>query len=393
MRVLLLYPYLPHPGVSHGSGRVVEGLLRALAHAEPASRRPEITLVCGDGAPADVAATRLTVAALHVAPRVDVGALSPPARVAEMARTAWLEKVQGIPRFAAKMVRGTFRRAVAVALRDGPYDVIQAEIGGLAEVVDLLPPDVPTILVDHEAGTATGRSLLDEPHTLAWVKRRYTAWKHLVTLTPEDAALLGRVLDCDVSVRPVGVEVPSLTEAVQPMTVLFFGSASHAPNVDAMQWLARDIWPSVRAEFPQARLRVATGEVPQGLQAEMNRAGIDHLGHVKDIHRVIASSSVVVAPLRLGHGIRIKNLEALAMGRPVVTTSLGAQGTGAVDGLHACIADTSADLATAIEYLLRNPEVAEAMGSRARSLGAIRFSNKAAADWTLEMWSRIVDSR
>ncbi len=393
MRALLLYPYLPHPGVSHGSGRVVEGLIRALACAEPASRRPEITLVCGDGTPADVAATRLTVAALHVAPRVDVGALSPPARVAEMARTAWLEKVHGIPRFAAKMVRESFRRAVADALRDGPYDIIQAEIGGLAEVVDLLPHDVPTILVDHEAGTATGRSVLDEPHTLAWVKRRYVGWKHLVALTPEDAASLGRVLDRDVSVRPVGVEVPKLAEVVSPMTVLFFGSASHVPNMDAIDWLARDIWPRVRAKLGEARLRIATGEVPLNLRAEMDRTGVEYLGYVKDIHRLIASSAVVVAPLRLGHGIRIKNLETLAMGRPLVTTSLGARGTGVVDGLHARIADTGADLATAIEDLLRNPSVAEAMGSRARSLGTIRFSNKAAADWTLEMWSRIVDSR
>lgn len=375
--------------MSHGSGRVVEGLIRELRRTGGV----HITLVAAGGSEADQRAMRESVDAFFPAERVDVAALGPAARAVESLRSAWFEYARRTPRFAAKMVRASFERATASALATGPFDVIQAEIGGLASVVDLLPTGTPTILVDHEAGTPNGGALADEPLTFDWVRRTYPRWDHVVALTEADARILGGVVGRDVSVRPVGVEVPTVSASVEPGSVLFFGSAEHAPNLDALRRLATGIWPRVVAARPDAVLKVAMGAVPDDLGTLISRAGIRHLGFVRDIHALVASTAVVVAPLRLGGGIRIKNLEALAAGRPLVTTATGASGIGIVDGLHGRLAEDDAGIAAAIVDLLAHPEDAEALGGRGRALVARRCSHAAAADWTLEMWRRVRSDR
>lgn len=382
MKALLLYPYLPFPGVTHGSGRVVAGLIRELR----ARCGVHVTLVAGGGTLAERDAMRGAVDAYFPFDRVDVAGLDPVRRVVEMGRTAWHERVLGTPRFAAKMLRASFREALAAALRAGPFDVVQAEIGGLAGIADALSASLPKVLVDHEAGTPTGGTLADEPETRAWVRRTYAAWDRVAALTEADARVLADVLGREVAVRPVGVEVPPQDVAVEPDTVLFFGSAEHRPNLDALQRLADGIWPKVRAAHPRAELRVAIGTMPSDLEAALDRVGIRRLGFVHDIHACVARSAVVVAPVRRGGGIRIKNLEALAGGRPLVTTTLGASGIGIVDGLHARVVDDDDGFAEAVVDLLRRPTDAEALGRRGRAWVTTRCSHAVAAEWTVELW-------
>jgi hypothetical protein len=235
--------------------------------------------------------------------RVDVAGLDPVRRVVEMGRTAWHERVLGTPRFAAKMLRASFREALAAALGAGPFDVVQAEIGGLAGIADALPASLPKVLVDHEAGTPTGGTLADEPETRAWVRRTYAAWDRVVALTEADARVLADVLGREVAVRPVGVEVPPQAWPLNPTPFYSSDPRNIGPTSTLCSASPTAFGRKLRAAHPKAELRVAMGTLPSDLEAALDRVGIRRSADfVHDIHACVARSAVVVAPVRRGGG-------------------------------------------------------------------------------------------
>jgi glycosyltransferase involved in cell wall biosynthesis len=142
----------------------------------------------------------------------------------------------------------------------------------------------------------------------------------------------------------------------------FLGAMDYPPNVDAACWLARDIWPLVREQHPEARLSIV-GRSPVPAVRDLGRDdSIVVTGTVPDVQRYLSAMRVHVAPLRVSRGVQIKVLTAMAAGRPCVVTSCVAEGLGAHNGRDLIVADTAPDLAAAVTHLLDNPEKAQALG-------------------------------
>lgn len=157
--------------------------------------------------------------------------------------------------------------------------------------------------------------------------------------------------------------------------VLFFGSFQWPPNVDAAEWMAREIWPRVFSREPRARL-VLAGQDPQGRISHLaaTSSSIEVTGFVDDATQRTRASAVCVAPLRAGGGVRIKILEALANERPVVATTLGAEGLDLLPGQHALIADDADSFAGEILRLLQNPQEAGRIAAQGRRFVEARFA-------------------
>ena len=151
-----------------------------------------------------------------------------------------------------------------------------------------------------------------------------------------------------------------LPEAPEP-TVAFVATMGWAPNVDAAVWLGREIWPQVRSRVPGARL-LLVGKDPAPAVSALADGSIEVTGTVQDVNPYLARSRVVVAPLRAGGGTRLKIMEALDVGRPVVATSLGCEGMEDLVGRGVVVADTATGLADAIADLLLDPVRAAALG-------------------------------
>jgi GT2 family glycosyltransferase len=159
---------------------------------------------------------------------------------------------------------------------------------------------------------------------------------------------------------------PFHTGAREPWTLLFLGSFRHLPNVEALNWFVKEVFPKIRAGEPRAKL-IVIGSDPPPRHSLRGADSIELIGFVEDIRRPLSQYSVFVCPILSGSGVRVKLLEAFAAGIPVVSTHLGAEGLAAKDGEICALADDPAEFAARTLDLLRLPDQAAKMAQRARN--------------------------
>jgi len=211
-----------------------------------------------------------------------------------------------------------------------------------------------------------------------WESRRVRAWEaqvgartacNLVCSEVDQAGLLASQPGAHVVVAPN--IVPSASAAAAdgaPGQILFQGAMDWLPNRDAVDFLLAEIWPRVRAQFPHARLQLAGRNPPPAFLARhRHHPGVEFTGSVPDMAPFLAAAAVTVVPLRMGSGTRLKILEAAALGKPVVSTRLGAEGLGFRDRREILLADTPAEFAAAIAALLASPQLRRELGQAARA--------------------------
>ena len=197
---------------------------------------------------------------------------------------------------------------------------------------------------------------------------RWTPWSATPTATGTRSARSPRRFPW--STIPLRVEVPKrpLDPLGSSPSVLFVGGFGHLPNVDAAVRLATQIFPRVRARCPEAALYLV-GDKPPRRVRELAGDHVVVTGRVDDVTPYLDRAAVVVAPLRLGGGTRVKVLEALAAGKAVVASPLAAEGIEAVDGEHLLLAESDEELVDATARLLADPDARSSLGRRARQLG------------------------
>jgi polysaccharide biosynthesis protein PslH len=161
-------------------------------------------------------------------------------------------------------------------------------------------------------------------------------------------------------------------------TILFFGLLSTYPNIDGLRFFTQDVWPRVRAARPDARFRIVGARAGAEVR-ELVGDGIELVGFVPDLRPELAAAGVVVVPLRVGGGTRLKIVEAMAMGKAIVSTSLGAEGIDGVSGRDLVIADEAERFAAEVVRLLDDRRAAAEIGRAGRELAVARYAWSAAA--------------
>lgn len=161
-----------------------------------------------------------------------------------------------------------------------------------------------------------------------------------------------------VSVVPNAVDVASYAGAYappQPDTLVFSGSLSYAPNYDGLRWFLQEVLPRVQQNVSNVRLRVTGSTQGIDLAGLPSNSAVEYTGYVDDVRPVIAESWAAVVPLWQGAGTRLKILEAMALGTPVVSTSKGAEGLAATPGTEILVQDAPEAFARGVVDLLRSP--------------------------------------
>jgi glycosyltransferase involved in cell wall biosynthesis len=216
-------------------------------------------------------------------------------------------------------------------------------------------------------------------------RRACLAADRVVAVSDADAgALRALVPGLEPVVVPNGVDmdfygaaIPPLTDGPGPCDLIFTGKMDFRPNVDATLWFAHNVLPLIRHEAPDVRFWIV-GQNPHPRLASLPAgAAVELTGWVEDVRPYIAAAAAYVVPLRIGGGTRLKILEAMAMGKAMVSTTLGCEGFEVVDGQELLIADEPSEFAAAVLQLLRQPETRERLGRAARRFAGSRY------DWRM----------
>jgi glycosyltransferase involved in cell wall biosynthesis len=158
--------------------------------------------------------------------------------------------------------------------------------------------------------------------------------------------------------------------------IVFSGAMDSRSNIDGIGWLAEAVWPLIAARRPRAEALIIGRNPAEALVARVQKLGLPFTftGFVDDIRPPMQTGHVAVIPLRVGSGTRIKAFEAMALGKPVVSTTLGVEGLDLDPGTHYARADTAEDFAAGVLRLLEDPAGSAAMAGAARALLEARFS-------------------
>jgi glycosyltransferase involved in cell wall biosynthesis len=406
MRVLLLTPMPPSPSGLSATPVLLHALLRALR------ARHEVTLVTIAGPhPQDLEAAqalRESGLDLHAVPRVEATRGARAGRwIRHTARWAFGSLPMRTIWFHRPEVQDTLDRLTA----ERTFDVAHVEDNAMG--VYRLPRGVPSLFTEHEVRAPRDvrwtewlrepdgpyRGLLDEIDWHRWDRYQRTVWRRfdvVQALTDRDARTMRRLapeVSSRVRVNPFAVEIPPEPDPAleEDDAIVFTGGFLHAPNVDAARWLVGEIMPRLRARHPGVRLRIV-GADPRGALRGLASADVEITGWVPSLATELARAAVVVAPLRVGGGQRMKVFEALAAGKAVVTTARGAEGLHVADGEPASLAfaESADDFASATAALLRDRAHRRALGARARELMIARHSPDAHGERIDEAYAALV---
>jgi glycosyltransferase involved in cell wall biosynthesis len=378
LKILALAPFPPRNDAAHGGGRCVAKLLIDL------SSRARLALVYfrEPGEPGLDLQLRERCEFVTEVPRPRVSTLIKISHAFRLAQPLQVSALQ----------HTSFRDTVSRAVEQWHPDIVHAEFLPMAQYLDVAGAHRRVLRI-HEVGAAiaaeAARSSTGMRHVWTrWVHRGWLRYEPaacaradaIAVLTPQDQdRLMATPADYGVRVIPPDLNCPPhpLNPAGQGATVLFFGCFSHRPNVDAALRLATRIFPLVREQVSHAVLHIVGPNPPRAIQ-RLRNPGVWVTGEVPSVEPWLDRAAVVAAPLRLGGGIRIKVLEALAHGKAVVASSRAVEGLAGISEREIMLADSDRDSADAIVRLLLDSPRRCAMAQAARRWAERRSSTQGA---------------
>lgn len=278
----------------------------------------------------------------------------------------WLRATE--PLRTLKFWDGQVPQLVDRLVRDRRVDLIQVEDNAMG--VYPYPAGVRTVFTEHEVRAAPPR--IERRRWAAYQRRVWNRFDRIQVFTELDAAAVHSMapeVAGRVRVNPFGITVgPAADPALEVEgEVVFVGAFQHPPNVDAALWLGRQIFPLLRRIHPQAHLTIVGSDPPRPVRA-LAGPGIAVTGRVPRVEPYIERAAVVVAPIRTGGGMRLKVLQAMALGKAVVTTPLGAEGVVRVDGdAPVRVVESGDAMAQVTAGLLEARPTRRGLGQRARA--------------------------
>lgn len=387
MNLLVLAPQLPHAGSTGGHTIVYERVRRL------AQRGHTVDLAC-------FADEALAAKAGDLRPFVrDLIMLPPPPR--RTVDTMLRSLVERVPTQFVALRSRDMRKAVGELVERNAHDVLLAEFSGMGQYLYHNPylPAARRIVSCHFNLTSTlhkmtsrfslGTLGLHSPRSIRSLQCGeldvFRGVDRVLVLTAQERQAM---LENDSSLRVSAVSAGVDVERFQPSSedrredaIMFSGHYENLANLDAAMWFASSVWPLLRGRHPRAKLWLV-GPGSTRLMRTLTRRdpSIVVTGAVPDIRDPLSRARVFVCPVRLGSGLRVKILEAMAMGVPLVTTTLGGAGLPLHPGDNAFIADTPRMIANYVDLLLNDDELRRSMGECGRALAEERFG-----------WDRSID--
>ncbi len=376
-RLLFLLPFAPRLDATHGGGKALAQLLIRLA------TRHSLALVYlrGVGEPPLDERLREQCELVEEVERPWTGT-SLTQRWIRRGRLI-MSFVGSKPMWVTDWTSQAYAARVHNLVKKWPPDILHIEYHIMGQYLSALGVcSAPRVLTEHEPGERAAPYIISSNRAVRLLNHYdRQAWRRferavirkvqaVVVFTESDKEAIEKLAPGILVVRiPLGTAIPEKPlDAIGslPPSLLFFGNFIHPPNVDAALRMARTIFPAIQSRFPDLELYIVGDRPPLELR-RMASAKIVVTGQVPDLTPYLSRASLVVAPLRLGGGMRVKILEALAAGKAIVASPLAVEGLDVVNGEHLWLADSDAEVGEAIIQLLADPERRVSLANRARA--------------------------
>ncbi|MEL6779004.1 MAG: glycosyltransferase [Cyanobacteria bacterium J06597_16] len=386
MNILMLSATFPYPPTRGGTSVRTFNLLKHLGQqGHPVTLA---TLRAGDVTDAEIEALREWVDTLAVFPRPSEKDQTPGVfgKVQRMANFA----LSGIPPSVSSMHSDAMQTWVNQQIASGKFEAITCEHSVNesyvpADIGQYIPKSVVNIhssvygTCAHQLAGGTAeqplRDRLNLPLLKRYEKQYCQKFSDLVVTTVDDKAQMAKLSGKDaIAVIPNGVDLEMFTPRQQDPdghSLVFIGAMDNLPNIDSVTFLAKEILPRVRQQYPEATLSLVGARPTPQVKALGEDPNVIVTGKVPEMTPYLHEATVCVVPMRTGYGIKNKTLEAMAAGTPVVASDRGLEGL-AVDGegvpLCALRANSAADYATAIGQLFDSAELRQTLSANGRAL-------------------------
>jgi glycosyltransferase involved in cell wall biosynthesis len=267
---------------------------------------------------------------------------------------------------------------IASELSSGRFDVA---------ICDFLHPTlnfpkklpIPCVLFQHNVESALWHRMattesnplrklsytLESARMSRYERQTLARFRHIIAVSENDRQQMLDMLKatgetCEITVVPTGVDTKQFQVAAPssatPPRIVFTGSMDWEPNIDAVEYFCGQIWPRILAEFPDAIFQIV-GRSPFAKVLRLASKSVQVTGTVPSVTDYLRDATVVIVPLRIGGGTRLKIYEAMAMGKALVSTSIGAEGLSFQNGRDLMLADDASSFADAILLLLRDAQL------------------------------------
>lgn len=387
LRILILAPFPPRLDGSNGGSRTIAQAVRGLARKNKVAL---LYLLGQDDEPVDP----------ELEEHCDLAeAVERPSSGRSVAQKAGLlfGLLAGRPTWAARWMVPRFALRVKELLQAWRPDILQAEYPVMGQYLCIANGHpVKRVLTEHDPGTPASlekfRAARGARKVLAWLSLR--AWRNweprvlgmtnaVVVFTERDRqTIAGLFPDALIQVIPLAAAVPD-----QPLngagserhSLLFVGSYQHPPNEEAALRLLNSIFPAIRSQSPETMLYLV-GRNPTPAMEGCPQTNVVITGGVPDVAPWLDRASVVIAPIRLGGGMRVKIIESLAAGKCVVASPLAVEGLPVTDGDQLFIADSNQEFQSVVLRLWADPKTIEAIASRAYQWSSTHLNPEDAID-------------
>jgi len=302
------------------------------------------------------------------------------------------------PYIAMRFVSNSFSKELVQILSENDFDVIQLEGLYVCPYIPLIREHSSAKIVyrahniEHEIWERT--SELSTGLTKIYLKnlskrlkrfekRMLNYYDLIVPITERDGRILNAMGNIKpMHVSPTGIDTTALiphSKNLEHPSLFHIGSLEWSPNQEGLIWFIEKCWPKIQSKFPDLKFYIAGRNAPDWLVKKFNKPNIVFEGEVSDAYEFMNSKSIMVVPLFSGSGMRIKIIEGMALGKPIVTTPVGTEGILTTSGKNILIAKNEGQFTEAVEQLITDNETYNQISKHAIEYIHEKFDNLAIA--------------
>lgn len=316
-----------------------------------------------------------------------------------------------LPYNASRFISGQFSRKLADLLQAKTFDLIQLEGLYLCPYIPLIRKHSKALIsyrahnVEHEiwertAAVTPGFRSIYLKLLASRIKKFEISYLNsydvLVPITDRDGDLLDQLGNTKPRhTTQTGIDLATLVPKAGQLeypSVFHLGALDWAPNQEGLLWFLENCWPKLQQKYPQLKFFVAGRNAPDWLQSKLQYKNVVFLGEIEDAYAFMNSKAIMVAPLLSGSGMRVKIIEGLALGKAIVSTSIGAEGIAVEKGKHILLADEADEFIQAVSNLIEDRDLYDQLCKNAIDFIHDKFDNLAIAESLTDFYKQYLNA-